>query len=281
MLPPPPPGTHTLQVVHVSSLTTALAKLNIEVPIEELMEVIRAEDEARRLKSIAEATRRRTALSTRKSSITPESGSLTRPMVRTVALQPTGATSGLEITTVSKFIPNPTRAATVDPLAKDRRRRLLELTEQSFPDGRVPDPFTLTWLGLSQETAANKLPFILASRIVVTSAADESDNPPQSVFENVWCLWDTGAQTSFVLTSQLDPIVRNNQTEGNALMDINFFNVNQTIGSVIHFRPQLPNGATFIILGQHALLNRLQYQIQPVSINPQLWQFPEAYGQIE
>jgi len=167
-------------------------------------------------------------------------------------------------------------------LAKERRRRLLELTEQSFPDGKVPDPFALTWLALSQDAAANKLPFILASRIVVTSATDASDNPPQSVFENAWCLWDTGAQTSFVLTSQLDAAVRDNQTEGNAIMDINFSNVNQTIGSVIHFRPQLPNGVTFIILGQHALLNRLQYQIQPVLINPQLsQQFPEAYGLID
>jgi len=109
-----------------------------------------------------------------------------------------------------------------------------------------------------------------------------SENPPQSVFENVWCLWDTGAQTSFVVTSQLDATVRDNQTEGNTIMDINFSNVNQTIGSVLHFRPQLPNGVTFIILGQHALLNRLQYQVQPVSINSQLLQlFPQAYGQID
>jgi len=65
-------------------------------------------------------------------------------------------------------------------------------------------------------------------------------------------------------------------------MDISFPNVNQTKGSVIHFRPQLPNGVTFIILGQHALINRLQHQIQPVSINPQLLQqFPQAYGQID
>jgi hypothetical protein len=102
-----------------------------------------------------------------------------------VALQPTKATAGLKFTTVSKFVPEPTKPANVDPLAKQRRRRLLELTEQSFPDGKVPDPFTSTWLGLSQDVAANKLPFILASRIVVTSATDMSENPPQSVFENV------------------------------------------------------------------------------------------------
>ena len=63
-------------------------------------------------------------------------------------------------------------------------------------------------------------PFILASRIVVTSATDTSDNPPQSVFENVWCLLDTGSQTSFVLTSQLGAVVIDNQTQGNVIMDI-------------------------------------------------------------
>lgn len=137
-----------------------------------------------------------------------------------VALHPTHETRGLEFTTVSKFIPNPTVPANADPLAKERRRRLIDLTNQAFPDGKLPDPYTIEWLSLSQEAAANKLPFILASSIVVTSATDTSDNPPQSVFENAWCLWDTGAQTSFVLTSQLDAAVRDNKTEGNAIMDI-------------------------------------------------------------
>ncbi|KAH9989428.1 hypothetical protein BJV77DRAFT_1017048 [Russula vinacea] len=153
----------------------------------------------------------------------------------------------------------------VDPLAKELLSR-----RQGF--GSV----LIDWLSLSQDVAANKLPFI------VTSATDTSDNPPQSVFENTWCLWDTGAQTSFMVTSQLGVAVRDNKTEGNAILDINFSGVNQTIGSLTHFRPQLPNGVSFIILGQHALLNRLQYQIQLVLVNPQLSQlFPEAYGQIE
>jgi hypothetical protein len=47
-----------------------------------------------------------------------------------------------------------------------------------------------------------------------------SENPPQSVFENVWCLWGTGVQTSFVVTSQFDATVGDNQTEGNAIIDI-------------------------------------------------------------
>ncbi|KAF8200028.1 hypothetical protein K438DRAFT_1759059 [Mycena galopus ATCC 62051] len=248
---PSPPLADSLQVVQISSLAAALAKLNIGIPVEDVIEAVRREDEAKRATLSAQATQRRAALSK-------------------LALHPTKQSTGLDTTTVSKFIPKPTTPTNVDPLAKERRRRLVELTKDSFPDGKVPDPFTLSWLALSQDVAANKLPFILASRIVVTSATDMSDNPPENVFEDVWCLWDSGAQTSFVLTSQLHSAVRDNQDEGSAWMDITFLNVAQTISSVIHFRPQLPNGVTFIILGQHALLNRIQYQIQPVLINPQL-----------
>ena len=62
---------------------------------------------------------------------------------------------------------------------KEHRRRLLDLTEQSFPDGKVADPSSLTWLALSQDVAAKKLSFILALHIIVTSATDTPDNPPQ------------------------------------------------------------------------------------------------------
>jgi hypothetical protein len=66
-----------------------------------------------------------------------------------VALHPTKQSTGLHMTTVSKFIPNPTTPTNVDPLVKERRRRLVELTKDSFPDGKVPDPFTISWLALS------------------------------------------------------------------------------------------------------------------------------------
>ena len=60
-----------------------------------------------------------------------------------VALQLNEPSAGLKITTVSKSVPNPPKPANIDPLAQERRRRLLELTEQAFPDGRVPDPLSL------------------------------------------------------------------------------------------------------------------------------------------
>ncbi|KDR76694.1 hypothetical protein GALMADRAFT_139590 [Galerina marginata CBS 339.88] len=133
MLPPPPPAD-SFQVVHISSLAAALAKLNINIPIEDLIKAINEEDEARRVKSTAQvnSAERHAALSK-------------------LALQPIEASVGVEITTVSKFIPNPPKPTNVDPLAKQRRRRLIELTKQAFPDGNVADPFTSTRLSLSQD----------------------------------------------------------------------------------------------------------------------------------
>jgi len=74
-----------------------------------------------------------------------------------VALQPFEKTAGIELT-VPKSIPNPTTPINVDPFAKERRRRLLELTKEAFPDGKVSDPYTIGWLNLTQDVAIDKLP---------------------------------------------------------------------------------------------------------------------------
>ncbi|KAF9473231.1 hypothetical protein BDN70DRAFT_843746 [Pholiota conissans] len=137
MLPVPrgPPPADGLQSIKISSLEAALAKLNINISIETLLKTIHDEEEARRVKLTAE---RRIALS--KLALQP---------------RPSEPTAGLEVTTVSHFVPKPTKPANIDPLAKKRCRRLLELTKEAFPDGKVPDPFTLTWLGVSQDVAAS------------------------------------------------------------------------------------------------------------------------------
>lgn len=76
-----------------------------------------------------------------------------------VALQPTEATAGLEFTTVSELVPNPPKPVHVGPLARERRRCLLELTEQSFPDGKVADAGnkSMSSSGSSQPTAVLSL----------------------------------------------------------------------------------------------------------------------------
>jgi hypothetical protein len=57
MLPPPPP-VDGLQVVHIASLEAALIKLNVKIPIDNIIKAIHDEDEARRvnLKLTTEAT---------------------------------------------------------------------------------------------------------------------------------------------------------------------------------------------------------------------------------
>ena len=49
-LPPRPPPADALQVVHIASPAAALAKLNVKIIIEDLIKVIRDEDEAKRVK---------------------------------------------------------------------------------------------------------------------------------------------------------------------------------------------------------------------------------------
>ncbi|KAJ7224769.1 hypothetical protein C8J57DRAFT_1025179, partial [Mycena rebaudengoi] len=118
-LPPPPqsPPADSLQVVQISSLAAALEKLNIGIPVEDVIKAVHREDEAKRSTSSAQATQRRAALSNRNSTriLTP---SLT-----------------MNLPSARRTTPD------ADPLAKERRRRLVELTQEAFPDGKVPDPF--------------------------------------------------------------------------------------------------------------------------------------------
>ncbi|KAI0746080.1 hypothetical protein C8Q76DRAFT_49711 [Earliella scabrosa] len=119
----PPPPADALQVITISSLAAALAKLHVDISIEDIIEAVQDENEAQRAKLTTEATNRRAALSQ-------------------LALELNEPSAGLKMTTVSKFISKPNKPTNVDPLAKERRRRLIELTQEAFPDGKVPDPFT-------------------------------------------------------------------------------------------------------------------------------------------
>jgi len=145
MLPSPSPDPAD-EVVRVTSLAAALDKLNVKIPIEDLVKAIHDEEEAERMKLTAEAMER-------------------RAMPSKLALQPTQSpTTGLKFITVSKFVPEPTKPAKVDPLAKQRRIRLLELSKQAFPDGKVPDPF-ITSLGLLDAGPSQPIPAPDQSRV--------------------------------------------------------------------------------------------------------------------
>ncbi|KAI0299628.1 hypothetical protein BC826DRAFT_1102734 [Russula brevipes] len=109
---PPPLPDGGFEVFTIDSLEAALEKLNIDVSVKDIISVIRELEEAKRAKQLA--------------------------------LHPPERSLGLQFTTTSQFVEHPPSPEKADPRAKERRNRLLELTKQRFPDGKVPDPFTLT-----------------------------------------------------------------------------------------------------------------------------------------
>jgi hypothetical protein len=68
-LPPSlaPPPADSLQVFQISSLAAALVKLNIGIPVEDVIEAVQREDEAKRATLTAQPSKRRTTLSKRNS----------------------------------------------------------------------------------------------------------------------------------------------------------------------------------------------------------------------
>jgi hypothetical protein len=65
MLPPLSVGDP--QVVHITSVVAALHKLNVEIPVEDLIKAIHVEEDAKRVDFTAEATQYLAMLSKRKS----------------------------------------------------------------------------------------------------------------------------------------------------------------------------------------------------------------------
>lgn len=93
------------------------------------------------------------------------------------------------------------RKVTRDPHSNgksEKRKKLLELTRSSFPDGEVPTPYVNVWIH-----AFERLQFIQA-----TVLATSDDEEHKQEFTNVWCLWDTGAQITTILGSQLNADVK-------------------------------------------------------------------------
>lgn len=211
--PPPPPSPAGLQTISIHSLEAALAKLGATFSAEDLITAIREV-------GVAKRAERRAVMCERKwpaAAACPLSFNLFNMLV---ALQRPEQSSRSEIITRSYFVQDPPRPEEVDPRANERRRPLIELAEQTSPDGRAPNPFALSWLGLFPYTDLDRLPFMEATRIVISNAEDQTANPPQQVFKNAWCLWDTGAQVSSIATHLVLPSVRNNRERGSAIMDI-------------------------------------------------------------
>ncbi|KIY52808.1 hypothetical protein FISHEDRAFT_55773 [Fistulina hepatica ATCC 64428] len=83
----------------------------------------------------------------------------------------------------------------------------------------ISDPYTSVWIN-EYGGAVRDLPCVPAT-IIVTPLDDDSADPPEQRFENVWCLWDdTGVQVSCILSNQLEPPIWGGQTSGQAIMSI-------------------------------------------------------------
>ena len=77
---------------------------------------------------------------------------------------------------------------------------------------KVPMPFVS--VRVKKETGFS-MPFVRASVIVKPYDDGEEENmPPKDVFDDAWCLWDTGAQSIMILTRMLSPEVRGGEEDG-------------------------------------------------------------------
>jgi len=158
---------------------------------------------------------------------------------------------------------------------KGRRARLRDLAKKDFPGGKIPDPYTAAWLNLIGGAEMRDLPFFQATiRISPYEWPDGTPEPVQT-FQDIWVLWDTGAQVSQILSTQLHDNIKKDengvvQRSGFAVAKVKYVQllfhvrlwnlliifsprlpgVQQEIEANIAFRPNMPNNSTFIILGQ-------------------------------
>ena len=85
----------------------------------------------------------------------------------------------------------------VSPARRAKRRKMVELAKAAFPDG-VPSPYTVL-----DSLSNNRLQFLCAT---VMMYSDDGLNAQE--FKDVLCLWDSGAQISFILGGLLSPEVK-------------------------------------------------------------------------
>ena len=103
--------------------------------------------------------------------------------------------------------------------SQERRQRLRDIAKSSFPGGQYPEPYSSFWLQEFRGNTYRHLPFIL-SNIVISPLEVRSNLITEQNLENVWCLWDTGAHISQVLSSQVDPRITREQTNGQVHMAV-------------------------------------------------------------
>ncbi|KAF8468582.1 hypothetical protein DFH94DRAFT_685564 [Russula ochroleuca] len=103
---PPPPADDQSITVHITSLASALSRLNINIPIQILIKIMREEDEVR---LATKATEQRAMLS-----------KLALP--ETFVVNTDGTFT---------FVPKPTEPAFADLVERERGRRLVEMAREA------------------------------------------------------------------------------------------------------------------------------------------------------
>jgi len=263
-LAPPDPS---LAVIRVDALETTLTKLNItQITAAQLLDAVKKEEKISSPPQAPSGRERTKALLIHVKN-TPSGQYMQMPPYKsTFTMEPVNDRSNVD---------------------KERRSRLRDLAKKDFPGGKIPDPYTSAWLNVMDGAAMRDLPFIQATIRVSPYAWPDGTPKPVQAFQDIWVLWDTGAQVSQILSTQLHDNIKKDehgvvQSSGFAVANVKFHGVEKEIEANIAFRPNMPNNTTFIILGQQTLLNSLQYQIQTTVINPTLsTSNPYAYGQID
>jgi hypothetical protein len=100
--------------------------------------------------------------------------------------------------------------------ARERRHKMFALTKATFPDLRVPTPFVSV---RANENPWFPMPFVRADLAI--KPYDGDDDSLTDIYDT-WCLWDTGAQTSMILSQVLSEEVRGGQEEGYASLVIRY-----------------------------------------------------------
>ena len=105
-----------------------------------------------------------------------------------------------------------------DDAGKALRFKLRDIARKAFPDGKIPDPYTTGWLTL--DDAERDLPFIQATVTVSPYEWPDGTPEPAQTFRDVRVLWDTGAQVSQILSSELRDDIK---IDGNGVVQTSGF----------------------------------------------------------
>lgn len=68
---------------------------------------------------------------------------------------------------------------------KERRARLRNHIKETFPDGKIPDPFTFGFLNVESSEDTKHLPFIHATIHISPYEWPNGTPEPEQVFQNV------------------------------------------------------------------------------------------------